>query len=108
MDSKNVALLIRFNDIIDTQQLQVICLSHCSLLLLCRHGAALRRAAVAEFEVRLRVPDSSGAWRLVVSLPTGQDLLPQYLSINHIQAEAADQHSSDEIQVEQNCLMLVP
>lgn len=36
-----------------------------------RYGSALRRAAVAEFEVRLRVPDTSGAWRLVVSLPTG-------------------------------------
>jgi len=27
---------------------------------------------VAEFEVRLRVGDSSGAWRLVVSSPTGE------------------------------------
>ena len=36
-----------------------------------RYGAALRRAAVAEWEVRLRVPDGSGAWRLVVSSPTG-------------------------------------
>lgn len=40
--------------------------------MICRYGAALRRAAVAEFEVRLRVPDTSGAWRLVVSLPTGE------------------------------------
>lgn len=37
-----------------------------------RYGAALRRAAVAEWEVRLRVPDGSGAWRLVVSSPTGE------------------------------------
>jgi acetyl-CoA carboxylase/biotin carboxylase 1 len=36
-----------------------------------RHGAALRRAAVAQWEVRLRLPDASGAWRLVVSSPTG-------------------------------------
>ena len=36
-----------------------------------RHGGALRRAAVAQWEVRLRVPDASGAWRLVVSSPTG-------------------------------------
>ena len=36
-----------------------------------RYGASLRRAAVAEWEVRLRVPDGSGAWRLVVSSPTG-------------------------------------
>ena len=38
-----------------------------------RHGAALRRAAVAEWEVRLRVPDRSGAWRVVVSAPTGHE-----------------------------------
>ena len=37
-----------------------------------RHGAEMRRAAVAQFEVRLRVPDDSGAWRLVVSSPTGK------------------------------------
>ena len=36
-----------------------------------RYGSALRRAAVAQFEVRLRVADNSGAWRLVVSSPTG-------------------------------------
>jgi hypothetical protein len=36
-----------------------------------RYGASLRRAAVAEWEVRLPVPDTSGAWRLVVSSPTG-------------------------------------
>ena len=35
------------------------------------HGAALRRAAVAQWEVRLRVGDRSGAWRIVVSIPTG-------------------------------------
>ena len=40
-----------------------------------RYGASLRRAAVAEWEVRLRVPDGSGAWRLVVSSPTGVGLL---------------------------------
>ena len=39
-----------------------------------RYGASLRRAAVAEWEVRLRVPDGSGAWRLVVSSPTGAAL----------------------------------
>jgi len=26
---------------------------------------------VAQWEVRLRVPDASGAWRLVISTPTG-------------------------------------
>jgi len=38
---------------------------------LAHHGASLRRAAVAQWEVRLRVPDASGAWRLVISTPTG-------------------------------------
>ena len=38
-----------------------------------RHGAALRRAAVAQWEVRLRVPDKSGAWRVVVAAPTGHE-----------------------------------
>lgn len=37
-----------------------------------RYGAGLRRAAVAQWEVRLPVPDASGAWRLVVSSPTGE------------------------------------
>ena len=41
-----------------------------------RYGTALRKAAVAEFEVRLRVGDNSGAWRLVVSSPTGVTALP--------------------------------
>lgn len=39
--------------------------------IMARYGASLRRAAVAEWEVRLPVPDASGAWRLVVSSPTG-------------------------------------
>lgn len=37
-----------------------------------RYGAGLRRAAVAQLEIRLPVPDASGAWRLVVSSPTGE------------------------------------
>ena len=40
-----------------------------------RYGAGLRRAAVAQWEVRLPVPDASGAWRLVVSSPTGESHL---------------------------------
>ena len=39
-----------------------------------RHGSHLRRAAVAQWEVRLRVPDASGAWRIVVASPTGPPL----------------------------------
>lgn len=38
-----------------------------------RHGAALRRASVAQWEVRLPVVDKSGAWRVVVSAPTGHE-----------------------------------
>jgi hypothetical protein len=37
-----------------------------------RHGARLRRAAVAQWDVKLRVADKSGAWRVVVSAPTGK------------------------------------
>jgi len=33
----------------------------------------LRRAAVAQWEVKLRVPDKTGAWRVVVSVPTGHE-----------------------------------
>ena len=36
-----------------------------------RAGPLLRRAAVAQWEVRLRVA-SGGAWRIVASLPTGE------------------------------------
>lgn len=36
-----------------------------------RHGTELRKTAVAQWEIRLRVEDGTGAWRLVVSLPTG-------------------------------------
>lgn len=37
-------------------------------------SAQLRRAAVAQWEVKLRVPDKSGAWRIVVSVPTGHEV----------------------------------
>ena len=37
-----------------------------------RHGSALRAAAVAVWEVRLRGPLREGAWRVVVSMPTGE------------------------------------
>lgn len=37
-----------------------------------RRGNQLRRACVAQWEVKLRVPDNTGAWRVVVSLPTGK------------------------------------
>ncbi|KAL4859471.1 Acetyl-CoA carboxylase 1 [Chlorella vulgaris] len=38
-----------------------------------RHSTQLRKAAVAQWEVRLRVPDKSGAWRVVVAAPTGHE-----------------------------------
>lgn len=38
---------------------------------LSRHAVALRTAAVAEWEVRLRVGNSSGAWRVRATMPTG-------------------------------------
>eukprot|EP00887_Chlorella_sp_A99_P005434 scaffold1.g5434.t1 len=38
-----------------------------------QHAGALRRAAVAQWEVRLRVPDKSGAWRVLVAAPTGHE-----------------------------------
>ena len=37
-----------------------------------RHSTELRRAAVAQWEFRLRLPEASGAWRIVVSLPSGK------------------------------------
>ncbi|KAL4426359.1 hypothetical protein ABPG77_004653 [Micractinium sp. CCAP 211/92] len=38
-----------------------------------RHSTQLRKAAVAQWEVRLRVPDKTGAWRVVVAAPTGHE-----------------------------------
>lgn len=38
-----------------------------------RRGAQLRRAAVAQWEVKLRVAGKEGAWRVVVSAPTGHE-----------------------------------
>ena len=37
-----------------------------------RHSTELRKAAVAQWEFRLRQPEPSGAWRIVVSLPSGR------------------------------------
>ena len=34
----------------------------------------IAKAAVAQWEVRLRVPDNSGAWRVVVAAPTGHEV----------------------------------
>lgn len=38
---------------------------------LSRHAAALRAAAVAEWHVRLRVANGTGAWRVQATMPTG-------------------------------------
>jgi hypothetical protein len=40
--------------------------------LVAKHNAAFRTAAVAVWEIRFRVPDASGAWRVLVSCPTGE------------------------------------
>lgn len=40
--------------------------------LVAKHNSSFRAAGVAVLEMRFRVPDSSGAWRVVVSSPTGQ------------------------------------
>ena len=37
-----------------------------------KHGAHFRHAAVAEWEVRLRVLDGHDPWRMIVSTPTGK------------------------------------
>ncbi len=39
--------------------------------LVAKHNSAFRAANVAVWEMRFRVPDASGAWRVVVSCPTG-------------------------------------
>lgn len=42
--------------------------------LLAKHNGGIRSAGVGQWEVRFRVADSSGAWRLVASCPTGECL----------------------------------
>lgn len=37
-----------------------------------RFGSAMRQVQVAEVEIRLRASDYGGAWRIVISFPTGQ------------------------------------
>lgn len=37
-----------------------------------RYGSGLRQAAVAVWETRLRGPHREAAWRVVVSMPTGE------------------------------------
>lgn len=39
--------------------------------LMTKHGGQLRRAAVAQWEVRLAAADGAPAWRVVVASPTG-------------------------------------
>eukprot|EP00798_Chlamydomonas_sp_ICE-L_P004933 gene4933-34704_t len=41
--------------------------------LVARHIGSIRRAAVAEWEVRFRGSQNGGAWRIVVSLPSGHE-----------------------------------
>lgn len=37
-----------------------------------KHSSALRKAGVAQWELRLRMPQGLPAWRVVVSSPTGE------------------------------------
>ncbi|KAG2488653.1 hypothetical protein HYH03_012820 [Edaphochlamys debaryana] len=46
-----------------------------------RHGAALRQAAVAVWETRLRGPLREAAWRVVVSMPTGHEHGEQHVEV---------------------------
>ena len=47
-----------------------------SLWLAFRYGHALRKAQVAQVEVRMRISNSTGAWRMVVSFPSGAAIAP--------------------------------
>ena len=46
-----------------------------------RHGPALRRAGLAQWEVRLRAADGGGAWRVVVASPTGHETGEDFVSV---------------------------
>ena len=39
--------------------------------LMAKHGGQLRRAAVAQWEVRLAAAEGAPAWRVIVASPTG-------------------------------------
>lgn len=43
--------------------------------LMAKHGGRLRKAAVAQWEVRLAAAAGAPAWRVVVASPTGQPML---------------------------------
>lgn len=47
-------------------------LAQAAVAIMRRHGALFRHAAVAEWEVRLRVLDQHDPWRIIVSTPTGK------------------------------------
>ncbi|GLI66556.1 hypothetical protein VaNZ11_010441, partial [Volvox africanus] len=49
--------------------------------LVARHGVALRQAAVSTWEVRLRGPHREGAWRVVVSMPTGHEQGEEHVEV---------------------------
>ncbi|KAG2445384.1 hypothetical protein HXX76_000006 [Chlamydomonas incerta] len=54
-----------------------------------RHGSALRAAAVAVWEVRLRGPLREGAWRVVVSMPTGHEQGEEHVEVYREALQAA-------------------
>ncbi|GLC69098.1 hypothetical protein PLESTF_000789000 [Pleodorina starrii] len=49
--------------------------------LVARHGGALRQAAVSVWETRLRGPLREGAWRVVVSMPTGHEQGEEHVEV---------------------------
>jgi hypothetical protein len=55
--------------------------------IIAKHSTLLRKAAVAQWEVRLRVTDSTGAWRVVASSPTGETLLHAFFAACSMQEQ---------------------
>jgi len=64
-----------------------------------RHGTALRRVAVAQWEVRLPLPDGKGAWRVVVSAPTGHEAGEDCVEVYREQSGADDNDTNDGVVV---------
>ncbi|GFR43974.1 hypothetical protein Agub_g5118, partial [Astrephomene gubernaculifera] len=67
--------------------------------LVARHGGALRQAAVAVWETRLRGPLREAAWRVVVSMPTGHEHGEEHVEVyrealqeSYLQHQQAKQH----------------
>ena len=55
-------------------------LAQAAVAIMRRHGGLFRHAAVAEWEVRLRVRDLHDPWRIIVSTPTGKSAMDWFQS----------------------------